>query len=142
MALEEKSAWIMLVVTIASYGAYLAVVLGGSADGPLAGAPYVAALLWTVGAAIAASIVLHIAASLLWPAEAAVRDQRDREIHRFSEYVAKSFVVLGGVAALVLAMVEADRFWIANVLYLGFALSALLGSVAKIAAYRLGFHPW
>ncbi|WP_404962067.1 hypothetical protein [Streptomyces sp. 147326] len=142
MAVEEKRAWIMIVVTVVSYGAYLAVVLGRAGDAPLAQVPYVAALLWTVGAAIVASIALHITVAMLAPKEDTTKDQRDREIHRFGEYTGQSFIVIGGVAGLVLAMAEADQFWIANVIYLGFVLSALLGSMAKIAAYRLGFQPW
>ncbi|WP_327412105.1 hypothetical protein [Streptomyces sp. NBC_01233] len=142
MAVEEKRAWIMIVVTVVSYGAYLAVVLGRSGETPLAQVPYAAALLWTVGAAIVASIALHITVALLAPEEDNTKDQRDREIHRFGEYTGQSFVVIGGVAGLVLAMAEADQFWIANAIYLAFVLSALLGSTAKIAAYRLGFQPW
>ncbi|MFD9367969.1 hypothetical protein ACFWA6_09715 [Streptomyces sp. NPDC060020] len=142
MAVEEKRAWIMIVVTVVSYGAYLAVVLGRSGDSPLAQAPYVAALLWSVGAAIVASIALHITVALLAPEGDNTKDQRDREIHHFGEYVGQSFVVIGGVAGLVLAMAEAAPFWIANAIYLAFVLSALLGSTAKIAAYRFGFQPW
>ncbi|MFI6444185.1 hypothetical protein [Kitasatospora sp. NPDC050543] len=142
MAVEEKRAWIMVLVTIASYAVYLVVVLGRPAGVPLAQAPYVSALLWTVGAAIVASIALNITVALLSPGEADTKDQRDREIHRFGEYIGQSFLVIGGVAGLVLAMAGADRFWIANAIYLAFVLSALLGSTAKIAAYRLGFHPW
>ena len=70
------------------------------------------------------------------------KDQRDREIHRFGEYIGQSFVVIGGVAALVLAMAEADHFWIANAIYLAFVLSSVLGCAAKIVAYRRGFQPW
>ncbi|MFJ6782936.1 hypothetical protein [Streptomyces yangpuensis] len=142
MAVEEKRAWIMIVVAVLSYGTYLAVVLGRSGGGPLAQQPYAAALLWTVGAAIAASIALHITVSLLSPEEGRVKDQRDREIHRFGDHIGQSFVVIGAVAGLVLAMAEADQFWIANAIYLGFVLSALLASTAKIVSYRLGFHPW
>ncbi|THA86355.1 hypothetical protein [Streptomyces sp. A0592] len=142
MAVEEKRAWIMIVVAVLSYGTYLAVVLGRSDGGPLAQQPYAAALLWTVGAAIAASIALHITVSLLSPEEGRVKDQRDREIHRFGDHIGQSFVVIGAVAGLVLAMAEADQFWIANAIYLGFVLSALLASTAKIVSYRLGFHPW
>jgi hypothetical protein len=40
------------------------------------------------------------------------------------------------------AMAEADHFWIANALYLAFALSAVTESVSKIFAYRRGFQPW
>ncbi|WP_200904378.1 hypothetical protein [Streptomyces yangpuensis] len=142
MAVEEKRAWIMIVVTVVSYAVYLALVLGRSGDGPIAEEPYVAALLWTVGSAIVASIVLHIAVALLSPEEGRTKDQRDREIHHFGEHVGQSFVAIGGVAGLILAMAEADQFWIANALYLAFVLSALLGSMAKISAYRTGFQPW
>ncbi|GAA2634161.1 MULTISPECIES: hypothetical protein [Streptomyces] len=142
MAVEEKRAWIMIVVTVVSYGAYLAVILGGSGKGPLAEQPYAAALLWTVGAAIVASIALHITVALLSPEEGRVKDQRDREIHQFGEHIGQSFVAIGAVTGMILAMAEADQFWIANAIYLGFVLSALLASTAKIASYRMGFHPW
>ncbi|MCP3820583.1 hypothetical protein NLX86_21540 [Streptomyces sp. A3M-1-3] len=142
MAFEEKRAWIMVLVTVASYAAYLAVILGRPGGVPLAEAPYVSALLWTVGAAIAASIVLHTTVAALSPEGANTRDQRDREIHRFGEYIGQSFVVIGGVAGLALAMADLDQFWIANAIYLAFVLSSVLGSTAKIVAYRLGFHPW
>jgi NADPH:quinone reductase-like Zn-dependent oxidoreductase len=38
-------------------------------------------------------------------------------------------------------MAEFDHFWIANAVYLAFVLSALLGSTAKVIAYRRGFQP-
>lgn len=142
MAFEEKRAWSMLLVTVAAYGIYLVLVLGRSAHAPLAESPYVAALLWTVGAAIAASVVLHIGLAAFSPEDANTKDQRDREIHRFGEHVGQSFVVIGAVAGLALAMAGLDQFWIANAIYLAFVLSSLLGSATKIVSYRLGFHPW
>jgi hypothetical protein len=142
MSFEEKSAWIMGAPAIASYGVYAAVILGLAGTGPLAEVPYVAPLLWTVGASIAASIALHAVFGIASPRDAAKKDQRDREIYRFGEYIGQSFVVIGGVAALLMAMAEWEHFWIANVIYLTFVLSAILGSVAKIVAYRRGFQPW
>ncbi|MFD6068336.1 hypothetical protein [Amycolatopsis lurida] len=142
MAMEEKRAWIMVVVTVFGYAAYLIVVLRRAGSGPLVDVPYAAALVWTVGAAIVASIVLHIAAAAAAPRDAGRKDQRDREIGRFGEHIGQSFVVIGGVAALVMAMAELDHFWIANTVYLAFVLSSLLGSIAKIAAYRRGFQAW
>jgi hypothetical protein len=141
MAFEEKRAWIMVLVTVSCYAVYLGEVLDGPV-GPLAGRRYAVPLLWTVGAAIVGSIVLHILASAIAPEGANVKDQRDREIHRFGVYVGQSFVVLGGVTALLLTMAGSERFWIANVLYLGFVLSGLLGAAAKIVAYRLGLPRW
>lgn len=142
MSFEEKSAWILGVAAAASYGVYLAVVLALAGAMPLAEVPYVAPLLWTVGVSIAASIALHAVIGIFSPREAGKKDQRDREIYRFGEYTGQSFVVIGGVAALLMAMAEWGHFWIANVIYLGFVLSAVLGSVAKIVAYRWGFQPW
>ncbi|WP_030276244.1 hypothetical protein [Streptomyces sp. NRRL B-24484] len=142
MAVEEKRAWIMLLVTLCSYAAYVATVLGGAGSGPLTAAPYRAALLWSVGLAIAASVVLHIAVSIAAKEGGRQKDQRDREIHRFGDHVGQSFLAIGGVAVLVLAMARADHFWIANAAYLAFVLSALFGSAAKIDAYRRGFGPW
>ncbi|WP_433256000.1 hypothetical protein ACQPYK_16050 [Streptosporangium sp. CA-135522] len=142
MPFEEKLAWIMAVVTTVAYATYLTLLLGRTGPTPLAEVPYVPTMLWTIGAAILASIVLRILVSALAPQDAGKKDQRDREINRFGEHAGQSFVVVGGVAACGLAMAEADQFWIANVLYLAFVLSSILGSIAKIVAYRRGFWPW
>jgi hypothetical protein len=137
---EEKRAWILGIAAIASYAVYLVLILGRAGGQPLADVPYVATLLWTVGASIVATIVLSIAAAMV--SKDGAKDQRDREIGRFGEYVGHSFVVIGAVAALLLAMAEAPHFWIANAIYLAFTLSAILGSIARIFAYRRGFQPW
>lgn len=142
MAHEEKRAWIMLVVSSIAYLVYVAIILGRAAGGELAAVPYVAALLWTVGAAIAISIALTIAIGVPTPHGDKLRDQRDLEIARLSDNVGGSFVAIGGIAALLMSLAEINHFWIANVIFLGFALSAVLGSITKIMAYRKGFQEW
>lgn len=142
MASEEKRAWIMVVVTVAAYLTYLFVILRRAAGAPLPSVPYAATLLWTIGGAITASIALHIAVSLLSPQDANKKDARDREIGQFGEYIGQSFLVIGGVAALAMAMAKVDHFWIANAVYLAFVLSSLLGSSAKLVAYRRGLPQW
>jgi len=142
MSLEEKRAWIFLIVTLCAYTAYVVIILGRAGEAPLAEVAYAATLLWSIVWAIAASIVLHIAASIASPRDAGKKDQRDREIHRFGEYIGQSFVILGSTAALGMAMFELPCFWIANTIYLAFVLSAILGSTAKLVAYRRGFQPW
>jgi hypothetical protein len=137
---EEKRAWILGIAAVASYAVYLVLVLGRTSGRPLADVPYVATLLWTVGASIVATIVANILVAVI--SKDGRKDQRDREIGRFGEYVGHSFVVIGAVAAMLLAMAEAPQFWIANAVYLAFTLSAILGSVARIFAYRRGFQPW
>lgn len=142
MAFEEKRAWIMALVAVAGYAAYALVVLGRADGDPLADVSYAGPLLTTVAAAIVASIALNILVSIVSPEGANEKDQRDREIHRRGEYIGQSFVIVGGVAALAMALANWDQFWIANVIYLCFVLSAVVGSVAKIVAYRRGFQSW
>jgi hypothetical protein len=138
---EEKRAWIRLVVAVLGYSAYLIVVLG-RADGRLAITPYANVLLWTVGAAIAASIVAEIVMSAADPRASRVSDERDREIGRLGDHVGQSFVVIGAVAAMLMAMADWDRFWIANVVYLCFVLSAVLGGITKVIVYRRSVPQW
>lgn len=142
MPFDEKSAWIMAVLAAAMYSAYVAVILGRADDSPLAEVPYVSTMLWAMGASIAASIVLHALVAGASPNDCNKKDQRDKEIGRFGDHSGQSFVVIGGLAALGMSMAELSHFWIANVIYLAFVLSAILGSVTKIFAYRRGFQSW
>jgi hypothetical protein len=138
MAFEEKRAWLMAIVAVAGYAVYATIVLSRAAGRPLTEVPYAGPMLWTIGLGIVAGIVLGIVNGIASREDGLQVDERDHEIGRFGDHVGQSFVVIGGVSALVLAVVEAPYFWIANVLYLCFVLSAVLGSLAKIAAYRRG----
>jgi hypothetical protein len=142
MAFEEKRAWVMALVAIGAYATYVVVILGRADGVPVAEVPYASTLLWTIAAAILAAIVLQVALSTVSPEGANEKDQRDREINRIGEHIGQSFVVVGGVAALSMALAQWDHFWIANVIYLCFVLSAVVGSIAKIVAYRRGFQSW
>jgi hypothetical protein len=138
MAFEEKRAWIMLVVAPGAFLVYVAMILVRAGGSPLCDVPYVSTMLWTIGVSIVVAILLHIVAAIISGAEANKKDVRDREINRFGETVGQMFVASGAVTAMGLAMAEVSHFWIANVIYLGFALAAFVASLAKIAAYRQG----
>lgn len=142
MSFEEKNTWVYALVSVGAFAAYLVTILGRAQGVPVSEVPYIGAMLWSIGAAIVASIVGRIVIAVVWPRDADRTDQRDKEIGRFGEYVGQWFVAIGAVAALVLAMAEVDHFWIANALYLAFVLSALLSSAAKLVAYRRGFQLW
>lgn len=142
MSSEEKSTWVMGVVAVVGYLIYVGVVLSMAGSTPLTAVDYVPVMLWTIGGAIVASIVLRIVWGIFTPRDEGKKDQRDREIYQTSERIGQSFLVIGGVAALLLAMFELGYFWIANVLYLCFALSAVLSCTARIIAYRRGFQSW
>jgi hypothetical protein len=135
---EEKGIWVYLVTSAGAYAVYLAIILGRLASAPAAQVPYVAVLVWTAGASIVASIVGQVLVETARPSDSRRADARDREIYRFGEYASRWFLVAGAAVALVMAMVKADYFWIANVIYLGFVLWAVGGSVLKLVAYRRG----
>lgn len=142
MAYEEKSAWVMLVLAVVAYAVYVVVVLSMAGETPLVEVDYAPALFITIGGSIVASIVIHIIVGMFTRRADTGKDQRDREIHRFGEYTGNAFLVIGALAAMVMAVLRWDYFWIANVLYLCFVLSAIVGSMAKLAAYRRGLPAW
>jgi len=139
MTLEERRSWAFLVVAVVAYGVYLATVLAGAASAPLVDVDYVPAMLWSIGSAIVAGIVLGIVLGIFTPRRDQPKDVRDRDIAHLGDRVGQSFLVVGGVAALLLAITEAPYFYIANVVYLCFVLSAVLGSVTRVVVYRRGF---
>ncbi|MGW5666461.1 hypothetical protein [Micromonospora sp. NPDC003776] len=142
MTHQEKRAWAMLVVSVVGYAVYTAVVLSRADGMKLSATPYADALLWTVGAAIAANIVAEIGMGVVNPRASRVKDVRDREIGRLGDHVGQAFVVIGAVSAMLMALAEWDRFWIANVIYLCFVLSAAVGSLTKVIVYRRGVPQW
>jgi hypothetical protein len=139
MSYEEKRTWVYLVCSAVAYAVYVAIVLARASHTPLADVPYVATMLWTCGASIAASILGRVLVETVNPSDSRRTDARDREIYRFGEYASRWFLVAAAAAALLMATARWQYFWIANVIYLGFVLWAVAGSAVKLAAYRRGF---
>ncbi|MDO8309244.1 MAG: hypothetical protein Q7V58_12920 [Actinomycetota bacterium] len=142
MPFEEKNQWAYGAITVVAFTVYASVILSRAQDTPLTDVPYVWPMLATISAAILAAILASIAIAIASPKEAGKKDERDKEINRRGEYIGQGFVVVGAVGALLLAMLEADYFWIANVVYLCFVLSAVVSTTAKLVAYRRGFVGW
>jgi hypothetical protein len=140
MTHQEKRAWIMLVVAVIAYTTYTIIILGRAHGRPLTDVPYAAAMLWSIGAAILANIVLDMLTS--GRRRARISDVRDKQIGRTGEHIGQSFVILGAVAAMLMAMAGWHRFWIANVIYLCFVLSSVLASIAKIGMYHGRLPQW
>lgn len=134
MSAEERRVWIQGGVAVAGYVVYLLLLAGGVG--------YKVAMLWTIGGGIVGGIVVSIVAGMIWREGLGEKDQRDREIDRFGQHIGTSMLVIGALAGLVLTLLEWPYVWIANALYLGFVLSAVLSSIASIVAYRRGFHSW
>ena len=138
MSYEEKRTWVYLVACVGAYGVYLVIVLGRLASTPATEVPYAWVLLWTTVASVAASTIGRTLVETASPSDSRRRDVRDKEIYRFGEYASRWFIVAAAATAFFMALAKWDYFWIANVIYLGFVLWAVVGSAVKLVAYRRG----
>lgn len=142
MVYEERNTWVGLIVSAIGMTVYVIVILQQAGGGPVTDVVWWPIMLWTIGLSIVVSIVV----SILWGILAGMRDpdgvgksdMRDRDIARMGSRVGQAFLVIAGLGVLVLCALEADWFWIANTMYFGFALSAFVGGVASVIAYRRG----
>lgn len=139
MTYQERATWAYGVIAVVGYAVYLVLLFASAAETPIPETPYVIPMVATIGGGIVAGIVNGIILGILTPKGRAVTDERDVAIDHFGERVGNAFLVIGALAALVLAILDVHTFWIANVLYLGFVLSAVFGVMAKLSAYREGF---
>jgi hypothetical protein len=138
MTYEQKGRWVYLVVILGAYGTYVAVVVGRSRTGALADVAYVAPMLWSIGIAIALSIVGRIVVEIARPSGPQMVDVRDKEINRSGEYFAGLVLAVAMVVPLGLTLARAGHFWIANTMYAAYVVSTVVGTVAKLVAYRRG----
>lgn len=136
MSYAERNTWVYGAVALACYLGYLAVVVPQLIGGPAGAVGYRAPLVISIAAAVALGILGGIVLGMLAPKGEPQADPRDLEIAHLGSRAGQGALIAGAVVALVLAMVSADPFWIANVIYLGFVASAVLSSVVRVLAYR------
>jgi len=144
MEYGQRNTWSTLIASVLGCLAYAAIIASRLRSTPAAEIEWVAPMLWTMGAAIIVSIVgsiaLGVIAGMRDPEVGHTADVRDRDISRLGDRVGQTFLVLGMIGALVLCAVTAEVFWIANTIYAGLALGTIVGSVARVAAYRGGMR--
>ena len=142
MVYEERNTWVGLIVSVIAMTVYVVVILQQADGGPLTDVVWWPIMLWTIGLSIVGSILI----SILWGILAGMRDPdgvgrsdvRDRDIARMGSRVGQAFMVIAGLGVIVLCAFEADWFWIANTMFFGFFLTAFLGGIASVIAYRRG----
>lgn len=142
MGYAERNVWSGLVASVVAVAVYAVIVLPQLSTTPVDDIAWQWPLLWSLVGGLAGAIVLSvlwgIAAGMRDPHERAQTDVRDVDIERMGSRVGYAFTAIGGVGALVLSMLEAHWFWIGNALFVGFFLSAFVGGVAQLIAYRRG----
>ncbi len=139
MSHQEKRTWIFAGVTILTAGYYFIWLIIQAQTIPFTTIAYIPTMLWVIAAATVLVTLAETIVATITPKESKKKDQRDQEIYQYGEYIGHSFVIIGAIGALILSILKVDHFWIANSIYIAFVLSALVSSMAKLAAYRTGF---
>ena len=138
MSFEEKGTWVYVVIAAALSAVYFALVLGQLPQTAADEIEFQVPMLVAIGVAIGLTIVANIVIAVAAPDDAGKRDQRDKDVNRYGEYVGGLVLGVAAIVPFLLALAEADHFWIANTIYLAFVVSTIAGSIVKIVAYRRG----
>lgn len=142
MDYEERNTWVGLIVGVIGVTVYVVIVAPQLATTEPAEIDWFWPMLWTIAVSIVASVLVSIAWGIAVGMRdkdaASVSDIRDREISQLGDRVGHTFLVIAALGVLWLCAIEADWFWIANTTYLGLALSAIIGSIARVILYRRG----
>jgi len=149
MPFEEKMTWVSLVVTVLVpvwYFITMAGRLGGTSAADIA---WQKPMLIAFGVYIGLTIIGSIVVSVVTAVSAEVtgkgadhidrKDERDKTISRRGDLIGYYVASAGMVGVLILTMLEADYFWIANALYLSFVVAMAVSSAVKLVAYHRGF---
>lgn len=141
---NERAAWVTMALTPLTAAGYFVVVLPQLADTPVTAVGWQAPMLWSMGINFVGTIVATILVTILVGIGAGLRqeeldtstDERDRSIDRHGARVALTISAGGLLAALVLAMLELEPFWIGSAVFLVGAVGATAGAIAQVRAYR------
>jgi hypothetical protein len=136
MTYREKSTVVLLVGYLAVYTWYFARVVDAARSGPITEIDYQALLIVMVGVLVGATVVAQVLIAIVTPSEAEQVDERDRMIALRGDRIAGWVVTIGALGGLVLAMIEADSFWIAHALLAGLVLAEIGKSIVMLVSYR------
>ena len=136
MTFAEKSAWAMVAIVAVGYGWYLATIAGQLEGGSVASVRYQGTAVVAAIAVVILASISHIllAATGRTDSKRAGTDAIKRYARSFGGLVVTAAAVLG----MTLAMIEAESFWVANVLLAGLVIAELATAGSEIAIYRRG----
>lgn len=141
MTFEEKSTWVILVTMTLVYGWYFATVAGQLAGTDVGDIDYQGLMLTTVGLVVALAVVGIILITVAGRGDDS-KDERDKTINRYGEYIGGFVLTAGALGGMLLAMIELEHFWVANTLLAGLVLSEIASNIIKLVLYRRGVVSW
>jgi len=137
MTFQERSALAMTGILVLVFGWYFALVIGEIAKTPAREIAYQGLMVPVVILLVILAALAHAVIAIAAPAQAGSQDERDRLIGLRGQRIAGYVLATGTVAGLGLAMVQADTFWIAQVLLGALVLAEITDGATKLVLYRL-----
>lgn len=125
MSFQAKSNLAMFVIIALVYGLYFAVILSWAQSTPVEDIAYQPLLVLTVVPVVVLAIIAHILLAIVRPSEAGQTDERDRLIDLRGESIGGVVLAVFVFGAILLAMVEAHQFWLAQALVAGIVVAQL-----------------
>lgn len=163
MAWSERMAWVYGGTVAVTSGGYFALVTSRMRTEPIHAISWVRPMLGAVALSVVGTIVIGIIAAIVASILSAIArpgtgrpgdrsgpvgrnieaelssDVRDQEIGRTGQRASAGVLGAGCAAGLILAMIDADAFWIGNALFLAGTIAAFVETATKIRLYRHGF---
>jgi hypothetical protein len=137
MTFQEKSTLTMTAILVVVFGWYFTLVLGPIAGSPARELAYTGLMVAAVVLLVILAAVSHAVLALAFRSQAAIRDdERGRLIGLRSERIAGYLLAVGVCAGIGLAIIQAETFWIAQVLIGALVLAEITEGVIKLVLYR------
>jgi hypothetical protein len=147
---QERATWSSLICVAGSTGVYLTLMTYRLSTQAVADISWIRPMLWSVAGSIIASVLLSVGTGILAGLrlrsgttvstcdQETLTDERDQQIHQRGSRSSTLVLSLGAGCALILTMLDVDRFWLGNLLFLAGALAALAETTTRIRLYRRG----
>lgn len=136
MSFAEKSSWAMVGTLVIVYGWYLASVIGQVDGGSVADVAYQGTAVVAAMAVVVLAAVSHVVLAATGSSGPRSNRTGASAIKRYARSTGGVVVAAAAVLGMALAMVEADYFWIANVILAGLVMAELTSAGSEILIYR------
>lgn len=136
MTFQERSALAMTGILVLVFGWYFALVIGEIAKLPAREIAYQGLMVPVVILLVILAALAHAVIAIAAPSQAGSQDERDRLIGLRGQRIGGYVLATGTVAGLGLAMVQADTFWIAQVLLGALVIAEITEGATKLVLYR------
>jgi hypothetical protein len=147
MTMNQRTVWATLIAFPLVGAVYCAVILSRAASMPVEDVSWVTPMIWSMASVIAVVILGTIASAIASGVAAGVRgdepefeegDIRDKQIDLLGDARAYTVYGFGGLATLILLMLDADPLWVASTLFMAGIVSGTVAAAIKVRAYRTG----